>query len=136
MTRSAAPLRRPWPGTGGGTLALCFVLTGCAGDTLSPVSPNAARELPITPYATHEECVALAVGDRLDFVFTTTSPVDFDIRYHDGNAVLMPLVREKTMGFSAIYASSLAQRYCLAWEAGLAGALLDFRIQVHPPPAR
>ena len=87
------------------------------------------------PFDTHEECVVLAAGERLDFAFTSTEPVDFDIRYRERGATLMPVVQAKTVEYSGIFAPSIAQRYCLAWEAGRFGALVDFRYQVKPPPA-
>ena len=72
----------------------------------------------------------LEIGDRLDYDFTANQPVDFNIHYHEGRAVMSPLVRDKTLQDSGVFAPIIAQDYCLMWEAGLAGALLDYRISL------
>ena len=72
----------------------------------------------------------LDVGDRVDYAFESTEPVDFNFHYHDANAVVMPLVREKVRADAGVFAPPVTQDYCLMWEAGPAGALLDFRIRV------
>ena len=40
----------------------------------------------------------------------------------------MPIVREKTRADAGVFATPAAQDYCLMWEAGAAGALLDYRV--------
>ena len=60
----------------------------------------------------------------------TSEPVAFHIRYRDGNAVLIPITRENARADAGIFAPAVAQHYCLAWEAGPAGALIDYRIRV------
>jgi hypothetical protein len=59
--------------------------------------------------------------------------VDFNIHYHEGNAVVMPVVREQSLEDAGIYSVRIAQDYCLMWEAGGAGAVIDYRIRVRPP---
>jgi len=93
-------------------------------------APKSVRAQPIAPYEWHEECMHLDAGDRVEYVFESTEPVDFNIHYHEGNAVVMPIVREKTRTDAGVFASPVRQDYCLMWEAGVAGALLDFRIRV------
>jgi hypothetical protein len=90
------------------------------------------RDRPLTPYDIHEECLRLAVGDRVEYEFSATEPVDFNIRYHDGNAVLAPIVREKVYADSGVFVPRIAQDYCLMWEAGPAGAVLDYRVRPRP----
>jgi len=77
----------------------------------------------------------LAAGDRVEFAFESTEPVDFDVHYHDGKLVVMPLVREKTRADAGVFAALQGHDYCLKWEAGGAGALLDFRIRLRPAGA-
>ena len=86
----------------------------------------------IAPYAMHEQCVHLATGDRLDYDFTANEPVDFNIHYHEGRVVVAPIVRDKTRQDSGVFIPLLTQDYCLMWEAGAAGALLDYRIRFRP----
>ena len=51
----------------------------------------ACRPAPvIAPYAMHEECTRLGAGDRLDYRYDSSAPVDFDIHYHEDNAPWLP----------------------------------------------
>lgn len=112
-----------------GLVAACL-LTACA---VAPVdAPKVVESYPLAPYALHEECVQLAPGDRLDYRFAGTAPVDFNIHYHEGNAVIMPVVREKTREEAGVYPASLDGEFCLQWEAGQAGAFIGYRIRRRP----
>ena len=81
----------------------------------------------VAPYATHQECVQLTEGDRLDYRFASTEPLRFAIQYREGVAVLEPIVRDATREDAGIYPVSESRVYCLVWEAGAAGASLDYR---------
>ena len=109
-----------------------LVLAGCAtpnaGDT-----PKVVQGYPLPSYQIHEECLMLKPGERVLYRFESTAPVDFNIHYHEGKAVVMPLVREKSREDAGVYAVTLAQDYCLMWEAGAAGAVLDYRVSVTRP---
>jgi hypothetical protein len=106
-------------------------LAACASDLRHALDqPKVVRGEDISPYAMHEQCMHLEIGDRLDYDFTANQPVDFNIHYHEGRAVMSPLVRDKTLKDSGVFAPIIAQDYCLMWEAGLAGALLDYRISL------
>ena len=69
-------------------------------------------------------------GDRAEFTFESTEPVDFNFHYHEGKTIVMPLVREKVRGDAGIFPAAVAQDYCLMWEAGAAGAMLDYRVRL------
>ena len=76
----------------------------------------------------------LVVGDRVEYEFSATEPVDFNIHYHEGNAVVAPIGREKVYADSGVFVALIAQHYCLMWEAGVAGAMLDYRVRPRAPP--
>ena len=118
---------RRWPR---GIAALGIAVAACAADPVTTGRPKAVVAQLMTPYTMTEECVHLAVGDRLDYTFTTTEPVAFNIRYHAGNAVVMPIARDQTTGDAGVFLPKLEHDYCLMWEAGPAGALLDYRIRL------
>ncbi len=107
-------------------------LSGCATPNLVD-APKIVQGHAVASYQIHEECVALQPGERVEYRFESTEPVDFNIHYHEGNAVVMPLVREKSREDAGIYSVRIAQDYCLMWEAGAAGAMIDYRIRVRPP---
>ena len=108
-----------------------MLLAGCA--TQNPVdTPKIVQGHAVASYQIHEECFFLRPGERVEYRFESTEPVDFNIHYHEGNAVVTPLVREKSREDAGMYSVRIAQDYCLMWEAGAAGATIDYRIRVRP----
>jgi hypothetical protein len=106
-------------------------VASCAEHPLLPGEPRAVERMVIAPYAMHEECAHLTAGERLDYRYQSSAPLDFNIHYHEGNAVLAPVVREHSTGDSGWFEARVAQDYCLAWEAGPPGAILGYRVLVH-----
>ena len=113
-----------------GCLITALPLCACTTPLITADTPKSVRGQPIAPYEWHEECLHLDDGDRVEFAFESTEPVDFNIHYHEGKAVVMPIVREKTRADAGVFAPVIAQDYCLMWEAGAAGAILDYRIRL------
>ncbi len=107
------------------------VLAGCAAQ-IKPGEPKSVVALAIHPYETHAQCARLVPDDRLDYSFEATEPVSFDIRYREGSAVVAPIARESTRADAGVFIAQIARDYCLFWEAGAAGALLDYRIRLRP----
>jgi len=109
-------------------IAACVV--SCTAPPLAPGEPHVVDRLPIAPYAAHEACVDLEVGDRLDYRFQSSVPVDFEVRYREANATVSPIVRPHSTGDSDIFQVRVAARYCLDWQAGIDGAIIGYRVQV------
>ena len=107
-----------------------LVFCGCTAPGITADAPKTVHAQPLPPYQIHEECFTLAFGDRVEFAFESSEPVAFNLHYHAGNAVVMPMVREGSREDAGIYAAQIAQDCCLMWEAGPAGAMIDYRIRV------
>ena len=127
-TRCAVRVAAP-----GAALLAALLAAGCATAPVDPATPKAVRDHAMSPYAMHEECRRMAVGERLEYYFEASFPVDFNIHYHEAAAVVMPIVREKSREDSGVFAAPIAHDYCLTWEAGPAGATLDYRFRLRPP---
>jgi hypothetical protein len=110
--------------------ALSLVVAACAADSIVPDVPKAAKEFPIAPYEIHEECAQLVPGDRLDYRFEARQPVAFQIYYKDGLAFIAPVSQEDVTEFAGVFNPPYERRYCLQWEAGQQGALVDYRIRL------
>jgi hypothetical protein len=110
-------------------LALVVVAAGCASEPLTLAEPRAVSRMPLTPYEARDECVRLAQGDRLEYRFEASEPVTFEIRYREGFAVIAPVVRDASLGDAGVFIAELPRDYCLVWEAGVAGALVDYRLR-------
>ena len=108
--------------------ALALAVSACASETILPGMPREVTEKKINPFEQHEECLRLIPGDWLVYRFTAQRPVDFNIHYHEGKSVIMPLSRDKATEDDATFRPLVAQGYCMVWEAGREGAIIDYRI--------
>ena len=97
-------------------------------------APKRVSGQPLEAYGEHEECATLAAGDRIEYAFSTNAPVDFNIHYHDGAAIVSPITREHVSADSDVFAALIAQNYCLMWEAGAPGAILDYQVRILRAP--
>jgi hypothetical protein len=110
---------------------LAAAAAACAERPLVPGEPHVVDRIVVAPYAAHEECASLAAGDRLDYRYESTAPLDFGIRYREEGSVLSPLVREHSTGDGGTFVVRAARDYCLAWQAGPEGAIIGYRMLVH-----
>lgn len=111
-------------------LACAGLFAACAVSGIQPNRPYEVVGKGVPPYQIHEDCVKLAVGDRLHWSFEAQAPLDFNIHYHEGNAVIMPVVRDKLTSAEGTFEPLVAQDYCLMWEAGARGTLLDYKVRL------
>ncbi len=107
-------------------------LFGCAATPLTADAPRNVKAMVLTPYEIRDECVRLAQGDRLDYTFDATEPVAFELRYREGAAALSPIARGPVRSDGGVYQAPFAREFCLVWEAGPAGALVDYRLRLRP----
>jgi len=114
--------------------ALALVASACATEPIQPGVPREVTGQAIAPFEFHEECVTMVTGDRLSYRFEAQRPVDFSIRYHEGKAVIMPLSLENVTTDSGAFRALTAQDYCMMWEAGREGAILDYRVTLMRGP--
>jgi hypothetical protein len=95
-------------------LAATVLLAACTSTpALIEGEPKVVKDVDIHAYEHHEECLHLGVGERLDYEFTSNQPLDFNIHYHEGKMVLMPIVKDKSQRDSGIFAPLLDYRIVL-----------------------
>jgi hypothetical protein len=116
---------------GGPRVIAVLALGGCAA-LPSFDSPKIVQGLALPSYQIHEECFTVKAGERVEYRFESDEPVDFNLHYHEGGAVVMPVSSDKSLEAAGVYAVQIPQDYCLMWEAGAAGAVLDYRFRVRP----
>jgi len=109
-------------------LPLAFA-AGCATQPQRLDVPKIVSGLDLAPYALHEECFALVTGDRVGYRFNARYPVAFNVHFHEGNAVILPVDVKSTVEESGDFTADREQVYCLMWEAGAQGSALDYRLQ-------
>jgi hypothetical protein len=91
--------------------------------------PKVVVGLDISPYVVYEQCVLLQAGDRIGYLFRATVPLAFNIHFHDANAVIEPISAASTQGESGEFSADRDQIYCLMWEAGAGGSVLEYRVE-------
>ncbi len=111
-------------------------LVACAPTTLGPATPLAVEGREIAPFEFHEECGEIVAGERIDFRFSATRPVHFEIYYKDGIARIAPVVRDDVTEASGIFAPPTSRRYCVRWDVGRAGAIITYKVRVLPSTHR
>ena len=105
------------------------VLAACATPAPDPYAMQSADAHAMSPYKIHEACVKLAAGDRLEWRFESAAPVDFNLHYHDGPSVVLPVTRTASLGDTGVYSVTLAQDYCAMWETGALGTTISYRVR-------
>ena len=114
------------------TLIVAALLAGCAG-TPTERSDFHVVTREMAPYVTHEECMQVGRGERLEYVFSSTEPVHFDLHYREGGATLQPISRDGVREDAGLYVVPEDQPLCLGWEAGRTGARIAYRFRIRPP---
>lgn len=61
-----------------------------------------------------EPCFSLPEGSRLEFSFTATAPLDFNLHYHS-DGVFFPIEKRAVLADAGQYISPLERTYCLMW---------------------
>lgn len=114
--------------------AIVIALCGCATQPvmLAPGTPREVRGQALAAREIHEECAKLRPGDVIEYRFESSAPVDFNIHYHEGKAVVMPLSRDNVRRDGASFRALTEQDYCLMWETGTEATKLDYRIVLVP----
>lgn len=106
-------------------------LAGCAATpAIEPGRPLEVRAHPLPPYEVHEECASLRPGDRLHYRFESTAPLAFNIHFHEGRAVVMPVTRDRATSDEGTFVPLAARDYCLMWEAGAEGTTIDYAVRL------
>jgi len=105
-------------------LLAALVLAACTmPDTLRPDEPRAATAFAVAPYEFQK-------GERIDYRFESQAPVNFQIYYREGITYISTISRDEVLEASGVFNVPEVRRYCVRWDAGRQGALLDFRIRI------
>jgi hypothetical protein len=85
-----------------------------------------------------EPCFALAMTDRLEYTFSSDSPVEFNLHYHQDEGVYFPVEMKNVREHAGTFISTGSREYCLMWTNRGEGTLgLRYRYQLfRSKPAR
>jgi hypothetical protein len=110
-------------------VALPLLAAGCASAPDRLNAPKVATGVELAAFAIHEQCFALSPGARVAYRFTATQPVAFNVHFREGIATIVPVDVKATLEESDDFTADQERNYCLAWEAGPQGSVIDYRVQ-------
>lgn len=101
--------------------SMAATVLGMAVATACSTAPTAERPPP-SPLALEvrtgklaEECFSLAAGERIEYRFEASVPLDFDLHTHRGREVVAPVRIERTREQAGTFTSPHREDYCLTW---------------------
>ena len=106
----------------------CLVAAGPAGAEEARAPEASAKSVKLPANEFHEECMELAVGQRLGYSFRSTAPLDFNVHYHRAGKVYYPIRKRGVSALGGSYRPTRSDGYCLMWKnAGRKPAELKYR---------
>jgi hypothetical protein len=110
-------------------LSLAPWATALAGDELLQ---HVERDVSLAAGKFEEPCLAMALGDRLEYLFSSDEPLDFNIHYHQEDGIFFPVDKKKLRAHQGEYIASGSRQYCLMWtNRGESLTNLRYRYQLH-----
>ena len=109
---------------------LALVLLGAASrpDAADLKSPRLFA-LDLKPGKVHEECLTVAKGKGIDFEWSATQPVDFNIHFHHGDEVSYPVKADNAKQKKGRFSPGAKEDYCWMWTAKNAAATITGKIE-------
>ena len=116
-----------------GALGLLATAPAGAAEHLVPLEWTASgtfdRTVTVAPAKFVEVCGRLAVGDRISWRFEGNRPSDFNIHYHEGQAVRYPAKEQGSIRSEGTLEVASTQDYCWMWT-NRSAAPLDLRVHL------
>jgi hypothetical protein len=109
---------------------LAVVLSSLAGAPARAAERGeGAFEFTLAAGAMEEVCFRLAAHEVTRWSFVADAPVDFNLHWHEGKTVHMPVRRDAARDDAGRYAAPQADDYCLMWTALAAPARVSGRVE-------
>jgi hypothetical protein len=87
-----------------------LILSACA---VAPVKESGMSQ--IKPAGVHEECISAKSGQKCNYSFFASAPVDFNVHYHAGEKIVYALERRDVTRDDGTYVPDHEDIYCLMW---------------------
>jgi hypothetical protein len=93
--------------------AVAIVLVACT-TVPAPLAPRGLA-MSIQPGKYAEECFSMAEGERIDYQFQSSAPLDFNLHTHRGAELVTPVEVRQTRAQSGTYSSPRQEDYSMMW---------------------
>jgi len=95
-----------------------LVINGCAAGIVKE-----RMEITVDPHRSYEECVELRATSILDYSFTASKPVNFNIHYHAEGGIFYPVSENNVSVSKGEFSTEKEKHYskeqeyfCMMWE--------------------
>lgn len=79
--------------------------------------PSQPKPTLVKPGKIHEKCMVLDAGQKLEYRFTASAKLNFNLHYaKGGDQTYYPVKLDRTTGESGLYEARSREKYCVAWE--------------------
>ena len=110
---------------------MAFTLTA-QGQSTDTLLVHLEREVSIEAGKMEEPCFALAMVDRLEYEFSSSEALDFNLHYHEDKAIFFPVEKKNLRGHQGVFVSTGSRQYCLMWtNRGESPVTLRYRYQLY-----
>lgn len=118
-------------------LILSFIAVSCATTGARKIEEFAET---VTPKRSYEECFELYPGETLEYSFTSSNPLDFNIHYHAVDGVKYPVDKKNIRTHKGTFVCNEQKYYtedqeafCMIWENhGEAFVNLKVKFRIRP----
>ncbi len=87
-----------------------LVMGGCASVGTKVTSTEALK-----PSDVREDCLELQPGERLNYSFEASGPLNFNIHYHEAGKVFYEVSKDAISKDAGVFVAGKEQYYCLMW---------------------
>ncbi len=96
-------------------LAVALMAAGCAGNRIQPPESPKKAETSINPTQSFEDCIEMTKGNSMLYSFKSSAPLNFNIHFHEGEAISYPVERKNTSAEEGEFLPDRKQYYCMMW---------------------
>jgi hypothetical protein len=89
---------------------VAIIASGC-----SALLRKSETEVTVDPSRIHEDCTDLFPGDVMVYSFRASSPVDFNIHFHEEGTITYPVSEKNISNDEGKFSPERKQFYCLMW---------------------
>lgn len=95
--------------------ASLIIMAGCATrDVRQPAEYEHVYEIKAS--GIHEDCFEMTPGQKLECFFKATSPLDFNIHYHEDGKIFYPVKKDFVSRDVGEFTPEIRQYYCVMWS--------------------
>jgi hypothetical protein len=98
-----------------------LLFSGCAATKTAPtakaqhIETGQQEEVVIAPSSFYEACEKLSPGQQVEFSFTGSKPVDFDVHYYTAEGIHYPVREENVTSKSGGFTAEIKASHCCMW---------------------